>query len=246
MTLSGGKPSQDVKIQDQITGLMNLYLHTTVAEPSLSSPTAIDNTSIAVADATGVVAGQAITILESSSFYQGLVLSVGAGPVIELSAPISAVFTAPSIRCGAWNANVSGTRAAPGIYYVEAPPAGAFDIYTLTLSITDGSDMDSGKFGGITALTNGIVLRRKNSTTYNIANVVNNLGFAEQGFTLTYDPKAPAGVYGLLADQNIHDRKGVVPRLSGADGDRFELLVQDDLTALSQLTVVVGGHLVED
>ena len=61
-----------------------------------------------------------------------------------------------------------------------------------------------------------------------------------------FDEKAPAGVYGFhalihLAGQTEY---GVTVRLDGDDGDRAELIIQDDLTALTNLIIRGHGHIV--
>lgn len=58
---------------------------------------------------------------------------------------------------------------------------------------TDDGSMDDGKFGGMSQLANGIRFGINDGWEKNLAVVVNNLGFAEIGFSTQYASKAPAG-----------------------------------------------------
>ena len=63
---------------------------------------------------------------------------------------------------------------------------------------------------------------------------------------MDYPAKVPAGVYALQARKNIRTINGNVIALNGATGDQFQVIVRDDLTALTEFSVQVHGYIVED
>lgn len=110
--------------------------------------------------------------------------------------------------------------------------------------ITDGTIMDDAKFGGISALTRGLSLRKKLLSGYYInygSPIKNNGEFGELAFDKVYDDKAPAGVYGLTVRLTYSgaDKHGVAIEL--LPGESFEILVQDDLTDLTSFSVMFQG-----
>jgi len=121
------------------------------------------------------------------------------------------------------------------------------DITRFIMHITDATDMDDGKFGGRTALTNGISLRKKfpSGCNQHFWNVKTNGNIGELAFDKEYDQKAPSGVYGFSARLTYagQDKHGVVIRLE--QGEAVELLIQDDLTGLTSFSVTCEGHFTE-
>jgi hypothetical protein len=106
--------------------------------------------------------------------------------------------------------------------------------------------MDDSLFGGITALTNGVVLRQNNGVMTNIWNVKSNGEFGLLCFDTFETSKAPAGSFGFrfrntYAGQAKH---GVTLRLE--PGDTLEVLIQDDLTDLEDFAMMAQGHVVTD
>ncbi len=235
----------EVLQQDAISETVDLYLHTVTAEPSITAGASIDDESITVDAITGVTAGDVITIYENNSHYQSLVVSTATN-TINLASPLDCAFTTDAdVYVGKWNLNLNGSSTAIKAY-ILAPPSGYFDLQEIRISMLDSSPMDDALFGGITALTNGLLIRRVDGTVKNKALVVNNLGFKEFGFDVSYSDKAPAGKYGLLAKKNYKAVNGVVIRLSGTSGDEMQAWLRDDFTDLDQLSIIISGHVVED
>ena len=235
----------DVFIQDQHTNSINLYAHIDKVTPSIIVDASIDDKSITVNSIADVAAGDVITIYESDRVFQSIV-STSSGSVISFVSQLDYAFTTQStVHVGAWNLAVNGSSS-PITAHILLPPEVKWDIYQINVSITDNAVMDSAKFGGIAALTNGILLRVVNGHIKNLALTVNNIGFSEQGFTITYDPKAPAGVYGFQAKKNYHTVHGISLRLDGSTDDELQCIISDNLTDLTLLDITVNGHVVED
>ncbi len=237
---NGRNISQDVMIQDQHSQMVDLYLYRLEATTNLTASPAIDDTTLQVDSVANIDVGDALTIYECNCFYQSIVLAVGTS--VEVASPLDCAFSiGTTIECGSWNMNVDGSSSSI-IYKIKAPCTAKFDIYTVTLSITDATAMDSAKFGGISALSRGILFRQKDGITKNLPLIVNNIGFSEIGFTTEYDPKAPAGVYGFNASKNLNVTNGICIRLDGTTRDEFQIIIQDDLTDLLSIDVTINGH----
>lgn len=233
-----------VALKDQFTNSIDLYAQIAQSAPILTANTALNDESIAVNSIAGVNAGDAIFISEGCKFYQSLVSSTSV-LTINLASPLDFAFTTEAIvRIGAWNLAVDGSVTTK-IAQIIVPPLCEFNILQLTITIIDNVVMDSAKFGGISALTNGILFRIINGTIKNLPLVVNNIGFAEQGCDIRYDDKAPAGVYGFQAKKNYLETNGVVLRLNGSTNDKLQCLIRDDLTDLTMLNITVNGHIAQ-
>jgi len=233
-----------VSIKDQYTNSVDLYAYINQATPLITVNTNLNDESIIVNSIAAVNAGDAIFISEGCKFYQSLVTST-AVLTINLAAPLDFVFTTEAtIHTGPWNLAVDGS-VTPKIAHILVPPKCEFNIYQLTISITDNVVMDSAKFGGISALTNGILFRIKNGFIKNLPLVVNNIGFAEQGCDIRYDDKAPAGVYGFQAKKNYLKTNGVALRLNGATQDQLQCIIRDDLTDLTMMNITINGHVAQ-
>jgi len=122
------------------------------------------------------------------------------------------------------------------------------DITKILIHITDGTAMDDALFGGITALTRGILLRIKHAdgTYTNLWNAKSNGQIGELSFNKAYDAKAPSGVYGFSSEivYSGQANHGVVLRLQQMDS--IEMIVQDNLTGLSSFNVMIEGHFTQD
>jgi hypothetical protein len=234
-----------VSIQDQHSDAIDLYVHTDNATPTITVNPSVGDQQITVNSIVGVVNGNAITINEGIKTFQSIITG-SSGSVITFATPLDYDFSvSAAVSCGDWNMAVNGS-VTPVVFYLR-PPAGAnWDLYTFNVSITDDVVMDSGKFGGIAALTNGLFSRIVNGVIKNLPVIVNNLGFAEIGFTIRYDDKAPAGIYGFLASKNYSQINGVSIRLEGSGADEFQVIIQDDLTDLTHMAITANGHVVQD
>jgi hypothetical protein len=220
----------------------NNYLHRIDVTLTLTSGIAVGDTVINVGSSTGVVAGEAITIYEGKRMSQFIVAGTTATTITINPSSDFAYTTAALVESGPWNMAVDGS-VTPQIFTIKCPPSGRFYIHAFNHTILDQSVMDDAKFGGLTALTNGIVVRRTNGGTKNLSIIVNNTGFYEFGYDTSYSAKAPAGYYGFKARKDLGQVNGITGLLKGADDDEFQLIVNDDLTGLDQFTCNIHGYI---
>ena len=222
---------------------VDYYLYQMVATPTLTSNVNVGDTIINIDSNSGVTNGNVITFYESDYMYQSLVVA-NTSTTITVGSPIDNIYTitGSTIESGLWNMAVDGSSTTQK-FKIKSPPLSDLCIHTINFSMLDNVVMDDGKFGGITALSNGIIFAFTNGLNKNLALVVNNLGLWEIGFTLDYSDKAPAGQYGLRARKNLREENGTRFLLRKGLNSEFQLFIQDDLSELDLVSVIIGGHI---
>jgi hypothetical protein len=239
----------DVFIQDQSTDTVDYLMTQTINTVTLASNTILGSRDIELSGVHGVVVGNIIELTEGNRFYQGEVVTVVADD-ITLDTPLDYAFTtaATGARTNA-SMNVNGSVTAQ--IFDVSPPAVAgvrWDVTRMIVNIQDNDQMDTGAFGGLAKLTNGVVIRQVNGVRKNQFNIKTNGEWAERSFDIGYDDKAPAGTFGFRCRRTWggQDKNGVVIRLDGSAGGAIQHIVQDNLTGLTEYRIVIHGHVVED
>lgn len=238
----------DVLIQDQASDIIDYYLCIQLFELELAVDAVIDEYTVQVVDGTSVVNGTYVCMQEGERAFQAQVISGGGTNTLTIDTPLDFSFTTEaSVSNRTPQLNVDGS-VTPVIATLGPIPCNSWDITRVIMSMTHAASGDDGKFGGITALTNGIVLRKSNGDHHTIFNAKTNGELRERMYDVTYNDKAPAGTYGTSTRRSFAgpDKNGVTIRLDGDKGDKLEILIQDDLTTLTSFRVVAQGHLVED
>lgn len=238
-----------VCIQDQVTETIDALFNQSVSNFTLSADTtaSTETTLNYVFTATGghgIIVGNEILLLDvvGDRALQAVVVVVATN-TITIDRPIDNVYPSATTlgRIVTSEMAVVGSLAAPQIYTFRAG-VDAVDVTRLILTMLDGTAMDDGLFGGIPALTNGLILRIFNGLHKTIFNFKTNLDIKQFCYDLTYSSKAPAGQFGLAARISFggQDKHGVVLRVSGTDV--IQWIVQDDLTGLISLVNSAEGH----
>lgn len=233
------------QIQDNYQAeIISVKMCRKLADVSLAVNTAVDNRTVTLAGGHGTVVGNVLCLRQDGRYYQGIV-TVVATNVITLNMPLDYAFTTSAVAFRSSDAvNVDGS-ATPVIFALSPPSGTKWDIYGVSLVMQDDVAMDDGKFGGITALTNGLLFRKKDGDYKNVLFSRSNGEFALKGSTTKYNDKAPAGVYGVTIDTRFPDTYGAVLRIDAEMGEEMQLIVQDNLTGLSSFLAVAYGHKVE-
>ena len=233
----------DASIEQKTDEVIDLWVHKIIATHTLTAGVSIDDLVLPVTDSTGILAGQTICIKEDARHFQADVLSVSVNNV-TIDSPLDFAFTTAAIVHNA-NKNMavdgSGTTQT---FHIEPPAGAVWHLTRVLFTMTDGTAMDDSKFGGISGLTNGFVMRLKNGRTKNIFNIKTNGDFAAVSYDVNYAPKAPAGSFGLnvRSSFNGEDKRGIVFPLIGNDSDQLQILIQDDLTDLVTFRARFQGH----
>ena len=87
---------------------------------------------------------------------------------------------------------------------------------------------DDGKFGGISALTNGMYFRKENGERVNLGNYISNQSFKDVGAFVEYTQKAPAGTYATNITFDVENIFGQVIRVNPRTNDFILARVRDD------------------
>lgn len=161
------------------------------------------------------------------------------GYLILASKPVQTVYGFKNLvdANGSRNMNVLGTLVTP-VHFDFAPPTGEeWHIERLLLGLDDVGLTDMGLFGGIPALTNGLLVSVKtNGVVYEIATIKDNADIAmmfkgqmmgQSGVLDTSD-----GLYGTMEfNDYIH--------LHGSQGDYIRISVRDTLAAINIMRSIV-------
>ncbi len=238
----------DVNIQDQSTQGLDLDFKKAAAVATTPSVAIVaEDTTVTLTSTTGFIDGVLVEIQEGDVFYHGTQLGAPAGSVITLDTPVDRAFTtAASVRPFTTNMAVNGSGT-PQVFSVG--PLGTtilLDLTRIVGYIQDGTVMDDSLFGGVAALTNGCVMRRRNGVLTNYWNVKSNNRLAMLcGSDFYYTEKAPTGSYGARFRMTYagRDKHGVTIRVEV--GDSLEVIIQDDLTGLEEFNMMTQGHVVE-
>lgn len=138
--------------------------------------------------------------------------------------------------------NVNGA-VTPVVFGIHPPRMEDWDVNQMELTIVSNVAMDSAKFGSLTSLANGLVCRINDGTIRNLFTAHTN-GELSVFAEARYDDKAPSGSYGFATRKtfNSQGQAGVTVRLCGEQRERFEIIVQDDLSTLTVFFAMVRGH----
>lgn len=245
-----GKIGLGVFVQDQTTPSIFVKASLVTNETTNTDPTAIGSYELKVTSATGITAttpGSFIGVfnIATGRFYQGRVLAIST-LTLTMDTPFDSVFPVGSIvGIGVSNMNVNGS-VTPVVFSVRGADPGldlVIDITKIRFTCITDSPVDLSKFGDIAALTRGVLLRRTDGTVVNIITYKSNI---EMLNWIPYAATNPAqGIDGFVATLRLGGQSevGVVIRL--AAGEELEIVIQDDLQALTLLEALIIGHIVQ-
>jgi hypothetical protein len=244
-----------VTMQDQHTPAIISPLFRTLATTTLSDPFPVEATEIFVTSGTGIVVGSHLVLTDptSGAFHICDATAVD-GLVIGIDTPLAFPFTAGSnIEVGTHNIGLAnGTPGSPVLYHARVSTGApiSFDVTRVMFLAETTGVGDLSQFGDLTALANGIVLRKNNGdgTFQSIFNAKSNgdmkgMMFDFDILSATNPQQGQNGFAGRLtfAGQN---KMGVTIRLE--PGTDLELLVQDNLTGLETFRIIAEGSVVQD
>jgi hypothetical protein len=201
---------------------------------------------IAVADTTGFAAGNHIVIRDAGGDVREHhfdIISLVVNTSITLNRPVAIAYTTSAVlEKVILNMNVVGSIAAPLTYSITPPSDEIWHISRIILSMTDQTAMDDSLFGGLAALTNGVVLVNYSTMNHTVTHWKTNQHIIEDMYDVTYSAKAPAGFYGLRGRFTFTE-SDVVIRLVGSASDTLNILIQDDLSGLDTFSIKAQGHI---
>jgi hypothetical protein len=230
-------------------GVNLFFFRETGAGSTLAVAASKGDTSITVVDATGFVVGDKLKLTSTIATGQPfLVITDITTNVITLDRPlVIGLDIGDDADIVTTQLNVIGSLATPVIFQIMPPNGTLSLIWQLTrliISITDATSMDDGKFGGLDALDNGVIIRvvKGDGSIQELANWKTNGDMALDMYDITYTDKAPAGQNGLRGRWTFTKAEFIV-ELDGAAFDQFQLLVQDPLGGLTSYEIKSQGRL---
>lgn len=238
----------DVSLQDQSSPIVDRFITRKLGTATLAAPTVADTRTLTLSSGHGFVIGNMIEIDDGTRSYQSRVTNVATN-TLTVTNPITCAFQiTATVRRTSADMNVNGS-VTPVVFTCKPPINVRWDINILSVNMLDDVVMDDAKFGGITALTNGVVFRTVDGDIEHIFTALDNGCFRRHCDTDNpYSDKAPSGVFGFNAKRRFNSQTGdgVSRRLgTGASGE-FQVVIQDDLTGLQRFWAVLRGHIIEE
>jgi hypothetical protein len=139
--------------------------------------------------------------------------------------------------------NVIGSLGSPISFKIQPQSNERWQITRIMITMLDNEAMDDGKFGGLSALDNGVAIRLNIDGQYQTLTHWNsNADLKDDMFDVEYASKAPAGQFGLRGRWTF-TKAQFVADLNGATNDYLEVLIQDDLSGLLDFEVKAQGRL---
>lgn len=182
-----------------------------------------------------------ILIWENGLFFQAHVIYVS-GDNVTVGMPTDATFTTnASIIRGKINLAVNGATTPKHFYLRPLLSTIPIDFSTVMVLMAHTTEADDGKFGGITALTNGLLIKRDGGFTQGLGNYRTNQKFRDFGFEVTYPAKAPSGTYATEARMRMIETFTQELRMDPRLNDFIQATVRDNLSGLTRLAISFLG-----
>lgn len=251
---------QDAKLRDRTTRPIIAKFNRVTNSTTLASNASLEDTTITVTSATGIVVGSYIILFNPTEIKFGFatVTSIAGSPVITLDTRLDFAFPAGTfVDIGITNlATAIGTLADPIIFGLRgtgAPPGVDLDVNLTRIFFTlvANSPVDLTTFGNLARLINGLALRRRNDVYENIFNVKDNGELAGLLYDMDVSTATnPAQGQDGYISRLTFTRIGVAVQLPV--GDDLELLVQDDLNtaqtgdSITLFEAVAEGYITEE
>jgi hypothetical protein len=140
--------------------------------------------------------------------------------------------------------NVDGSST-PVVFSV-GPASGKRWYITRLIMVLEDVAMNWNKFGGITALTNGVSIdyddTGSNINLLDIHDIKTNQQFTHWA----YDAEINSGSTDVLRVRWTFDKSGTALQMNNANSDTFNITVNDDLTGLITFIGVIQGYEVDE
>lgn len=248
-TSDRGNTALGVFIQDQTTQAIDVFLTADKGQVTTATEAVQGGHDVDLEPGHGAVIGDVIESRTAENYVQAEIINVVVD-TITVSTPWSRTFPiGTTIGLGNPNLNVLGTQLAPVIFSIDPSAVQNIDITRIILNFIDDQAMDFTSFGSLAQLTTGCTLRylEQTGTFINHFNWRDNGELIERSFDHNFQSKVGGGSHGFVARSTWagQDKRGVTIRVDGARGEEFQIVVQDDLTALNKFRIVAQGHIVQ-
>lgn len=218
------------------------FLQPTGQQTTVTTAPLLDSRDVIVADSAGFAVDMLIGIFSGMGYsFFGKLAAIN-GNTLTMNIPFDGFPTESKYPAGSAvlaftdNLNVNGTPGAPRTFTLQAGLNLNIDIHRFMLTFICEDPVDYNGFASGDALENGLLLRKVNAETSNVITLYNNWDLARLSYDVTvFEQVKQQDVNGLAMRFSV-DKLGTVSRLSA--GDKFEMLVQDDLTLLGNRKII--------
>lgn len=237
----------EVRLRDQASLPIMQYAITHAGIFTISGNITAGDVSFVATAGHGIQTGNCILIQDTHYFYQFHVINVDTN-TIYVDSPFDHGFEASLTTGIRGSANLAVNGASTPVIFRFKPTtttrAVKWHITHISFHLEDNSEMDDSLFGGITALTKGILLRKVDGEVFNYLNIKDNASFRLKCDESQYATKAKSGFCGLNATKRFNGTsyEGVVMELDSSLNGEIQIVVQDDLTGLTNFNVFIHGH----
>ncbi len=251
----------DVNKQDQSTPPVEYWLTQSINAVTLVGDYVIGDNVLTFSAGHGFVVGNFVEIRYDDStannivrFLQLEVLAVNVNditvtPYVDFDLTNANIESAERVTA---DMNVLGTLIAPQRFSIRSADNLEWDVTRLMIGMILSSGGDDGKFGNLTALTNGVFFGFEVGYPSTVAarylvNIKANAGFRTTAYDVTYTTRSGGGGdFGMSVRKSFNgaDKYGVVIRLEDNTQD-FVIYIQDDLQLLNEFRIKIMGHEVD-
>jgi hypothetical protein len=220
------------------------------APKTLASPVTLDSYTIILNPGHGFVIGEIIFLTQDGNVFLAGILNVVTN-TITVDTPLNFAYSnlpqdenlATIVLKVVNNMNVDGS-VTPQKFEIFAPGNHVWAITRGFVTMILEGQPDDGLFGDQGKLTRGVIFRVKNGQIYNKGNFKDNGDIAGICYDLTYTERTvPLGSYGLRARVSFASpsKAGNAIVLDGAKNDAIEMIIQDDLTDITEFQITAQG-----
>lgn len=245
-----------VTLQDQTTPTVIAYFSVLEQSTTTTGTVAIDDYVFPLTSVTGVTGGKYLSVFDPTSVRFSIFFVVSVTDLnVTVDRPIDFAYPSGSYvdisevdlaQDGDPTPIVAGLRNNAG---AEPPPGIALtmDVTRIMFFCLAAGACDLATFANITALTNGITVRKRDGEYHNIMNAKSNgeLGSIMYDFTI-HDADTPVqGQDGFLGRLTFggQSKMGVVQRI--AINEDLEVIIADDIAAVTTLHIIAEGSIVQ-
>ena len=247
VTGESGDIALAVHIEHLHQNIWNHYfkLNTAVTN-TLNGAQLADSKTLILNDATGFNVGDKIDIEQGTThIHMYREITVIATNTLTINAAIDVdIPDGSGVTQTSFNMAVDGSST-PQIFTAIPGLGEKVDIMRLLLAIVDDTAASDDKFGGITALINGVHIRKNinNGESYQtLAIWMANKDMKEDMYNLDYTDKAGPSNHGVNGRWTIFET-GAVLNIDETNNEFMECIIQDDLTGLVDFQIKVQGHI---
>lgn len=235
--------------QDNFTQIVDQYvMQFTATSSTVATETAINDYTVELVSSTGFLVGDYVHINTTNTENTNPQITIVTGDTLTLDRRLDKVHlvgaTVTKVIIDMALTGQTGTLASPQEYSATPPLDEVWHITRMLFSMIHGTAGDLGLFGNLAKLTNGVVIRVYQSGEYHTySNWKNNADIKGDIYDLDFDSRSGGqGSFGT-SGRGTFLESGSVIRLDGALGDKFEVYIQDDITAMGFFGMKIEGHI---